>query len=533
MLSEKRPSKLISLIIPLFLFCVAFVLRITYLSQAEENDPNISVLLPSQDMYEYDFTARRYVNGDFTFTARGQFSTSTFYPCILALLYKVSGNSLHFVRVFQALLSSLTVVLLYLMALRFTGEALAAICGLVLAFYGLSIYFSAVILPATTILFFYSLMLLLVVEYRENRNKTVLALAALMLGVCIVARGNNIIILPFFAVCVYADGTLSSKQRRANVALVLLAVGVVPGLWALAKLLLAKGASPNLSQGLYAFLPGNTYDSTGIFWDIPPSAQEIFASSGESYLRGVIGLIKGILDHPMQWLWVEARKILAFWIGFEPANNVSYYVSREFSSLLQIPLPSFGLVSALGLLGMVAHFREKKRLSVLYLMTAGTFLSVIIFFILSRYRLIIVPTLILFSALAIERIWKHLTTRRYARAAGLVMAAIILLLLTRSGNIRFLYPDSYLRYFESMARHNAAVAFITQGKPGLGEVQLRRLLESDPHFPHAYATYALLCEAQGRRGEAVRIIEQGLSMIPSDKTLLAIQRTLVPEGDNT
>jgi len=77
---ESVKPKLVSVGIPITLFLVALALRILYLYQAEQNDPNFSVLLPSQDMYEYDFTARQYAEGNFDFTARENLSTSSFYP---------------------------------------------------------------------------------------------------------------------------------------------------------------------------------------------------------------------------------------------------------------------------------------------------------------------------------------------------------------------------------------------------------------------------------------------------------------------
>jgi len=530
---ESVKPKLVSVGIPITLFLVALALRILYLYQAEQNDPNFSVLLPSQDMYEYDFTARQYAEGNFDFTARENLSTSSFYPYALALLYKISDNSRLFVRLFQAVLSSVTVVLLYMIALRFTGRLLAVVCGLILAFYGVSIYFSMILLPATLILFLYTVMLLFVVKYRETFNQAMLALAGLMLGFCVVARANNIVILPFLLICVLANGAISLKERYAHSILLLVATAISPGIWVLKTLLLAKGADTDLSIGLYGFLIGNTYDATGIFFDSPASAVKIFSSSGGSYVRGMVELLKTIVDHPAQWVWVEARKLAAFWIGFEPADNMSYHVSREFSSLLRLPLPSFGVVSAMGLLGMVICLKDTKRLSALYLMTAGTFFSVVIFFILSRYRLVAVPTLILFGALSVERICERTAGRQYARAAGLVVAAGILLSLTREANIRFLYPASYLGYFESMARHNAAVAYITNGKPDLGEIQLKRLLDSNPHFSHAYATYAVLCESQGRNKEALKVIEKGLKLMPSDMTLLSVRAALVSNNEKS
>jgi 4-amino-4-deoxy-L-arabinose transferase-like glycosyltransferase len=514
--------KFMSAGIPLLLFLVALALRVVYIRQAEQNDPGYSVLLPAEDMYQHDITAREYLKGNFAFSMRDDLQTSVFYPYFLALLYGVSGGGRHFVMLSQAVISSFSVVLLYFAALCFMPRAFAIASGLLMAFYGAYVFYSGLLLPETVIVFLCVLALFFLAKYKESHTHALLIFAGITLAICVVARPNNIIALPFLLLWVLVEND-SLKRGTTDAGILLMSAAVVMALWLARGLLFGYKTNPGASLGLYGFLVGNTYDSTGIFFHSRASAKEIYAASEGSYIRGLVELAKAIFDHPTQWLFAEARKFLAFWIGFEPNDNVSYHVSREFSPLLRFPLPSFGFVSAMGLLGMCASMRDRKKFMLLYLMAVGSFLSVFVFLVLSRYRLTIVPILILFSALAGEKIWNCLSSRQFTRAAAFIVSAIILLTLTQSQNIKYLYPASYLAYYESMARHNTAIAFITKGETALGEEQLKRLLAEDPGFVQGYVTYAVLCESQGKNEEALAMIEKGLSVRPADSVLLAMR----------
>jgi 4-amino-4-deoxy-L-arabinose transferase-like glycosyltransferase len=478
-------------------------------------------------MYEYDTTARQYVQGNFTFVSRKSLPTSTFYPYFLALLYKVSGNSQRFAKVSQAIISSLTVVLLYFVAMRYMRRPIAVICALALALYGVLIYYSSLLLPETVILFFFVLMLWFAGAYERTRRNVFAVLAGLALGLCAVARPNNILVVPFIVAWFLVLDRPVPTRKWAVAALFLLAVLTGPALWGLKNFALGIERRPDFSIGLFGVLIGNTYDSMGIFYYCPESANSIFAASGGSSIRGIAELLKGIGRHPTQWLIAEAGKVAAFWIGFEPANNVSYYESRELSSLLRLPLPGFALASAAGLLGMATCLKRAREFSLLYLTAAGLFFSVVVFFILARYRLPIVPVLLLFGGLALEETWQCIHTRRYLRTACLAAAGAALLVATRSANIRLVYPAPYLQTFDSIAKHNVAIAYIEKGQYRLGEAQLKRVIEADPLFSPAYVTYAMFCQTQGRNMEALALVGEGLRLAPSDRKLLVTREYLV------
>lgn len=511
--------------LPLLVFILALASRSVYVWEAEHSDPTVTVLMPFQDMYQYDATAREYLKGDFNYEFRPTLNTSDFYPFFLALLYKASGGSRHFARMVQVLLSSLTAVVLYLAALRIMERPYAFLCGAAFALYGMSIFFCAFLLPATLILVLYSLMLLFMLEYKKTEKTGFLILAGLMLSPCIVARPNNAILAPFFLFWI-AMQEWRPKRKALHIGLFVCAAAVMPAVWELKTLVLGIHRNSYFSIGLYNFLIGNTYDASGIHFFSPQAATKIFADSGGNYFRGLLEWARSVIEHPGQWLFAELRKVTTFWIGYEPSDNMNYDVSRNFSLLLRLPLLRFGAVSALALLGMLSALKEWRKHTLLYLVAAGSYVSVVCFIIIWRFRLVMVPLLILFGGIAIQNIAGLALSGRFRKAAQWTAAGLCLLVLTRAGNIYYLYSDSYINYFEWMAHHTVAVAYIADHRPDLGEQQLKKMLDMAPSFAQTYVTYAQLCDMQGRRDEALRMVDEGLKVAPTYPGLLVMKKYL-------
>ena len=110
-----------------------------------------------------------------------------------------------------------------------------------------------------------------------------------------------------------------------------------------------------------------------------------------------------IQDAPFDYMGLLTVKTAQFWRGDEIERNQEMYYWRKYSSVLAgtlwkwgVAFP-FGLVSPLALLGLLVYIRRQGfALPVLFVL--GYSFAVISFFVAARYRLPIVPLLILFAA---------------------------------------------------------------------------------------------------------------------------------------
>src|SRR2546425_9687874 len=89
------------------IFAVAFTLRLIHIWQMRRS-PFFATLLG--DARGYDDWARRIAGGDWI--GRDVFYQAPLYPYFLALIYRVAGHSLLFVRIVQAAIGSCSCVLL-------------------------------------------------------------------------------------------------------------------------------------------------------------------------------------------------------------------------------------------------------------------------------------------------------------------------------------------------------------------------------------------------------------------------------------
>jgi tetratricopeptide (TPR) repeat protein len=118
-----------------------------------------------------------------------------------------------------------------------------------------------------------------------------------------------------------------------------------------------------------------------------------------------------------------------FWSWYEWPDAVDYYWTKTISPVLRLPLVEFGTLSLLAPVGFWLLWR-RKRLSAfapVWLFAFGWMLSTVVFFLFSRYRLPVVPALLLLTGVVLAELndaWKE-RRRGWQVAAALSMAAFV------------------------------------------------------------------------------------------------------------
>jgi hypothetical protein len=102
-----------------------------------------------------------------------------------------------------------------------------------------------------------------------------------------------------------------------------------------------------------------------------------------------------VIERPARALALGAKKLLLFANAIELANRDRYYFARRYSPLLQLPLPSFGLIASLGLAGAAFAWRRRPRTALVYAFLAVQVASYVIVFVLARYRIVAAAALCL------------------------------------------------------------------------------------------------------------------------------------------
>ncbi|HET9482174.1 MAG TPA: tetratricopeptide repeat protein [Candidatus Polarisedimenticolia bacterium] len=410
-------------------FCVAYTLRFAYLGQIAESP--FFDFLQLDPLYYYEW-AKRIAAGDWIGT--DVFEMSPLYSYLLAVFFTIFGEDLRLLRLMQIGVGALTCVLTLQLAGTLFGRREALLAGLGCAAYAPFFFYEGQVMKEflTPPLATAALLLLLKArgEEAEGFNVWPAALAGALIGLAALVRDNFLVLLAIMA------GWMLYESRRlmapapllAGAMLVLLPVG-------LRNAAVGGDFVLTTSGGGEVFYIGNGPFANGAY--VPPpwvrsnpryehedfrrkarelTGRELSRAEASRYwwLQGAEWIAANPGRAAMLWL----RKLALFWNDHELPDNYSFYTFRRFSPLLAILL-TFGPVAALGWAGIVRTAGDWRRLLPLYLAAAGYMLSVLLFFNFARFRLPVVPILLVFAARGVTGLLDSARTLRRGGAAGL------------------------------------------------------------------------------------------------------------------
>ncbi len=162
--------------------------------------------------------------------------------------------------------------------------------------------------------------------------------------------------------------------------------------------------------------------------------------------------------------------------------------------MLRLPLLAFGVVAPFALLGMGWSIRRWRELFPLYAMVAVHLGAGLVFFVLSRYRIPVVPILTVFAAAAGVRL-VSLLRRRAWRPVALALSALLVLsvVANRDMGAENLY----------MAHFNVGNKYRDLGRYERAIDSYGKSLAINPGFVSTHNNLALAYEGAQQREEAI------------------------------
>ncbi len=387
-----------------------FVLRLIVAAEiAAINGGRNSVFTPStlSDLATYMCLAHELLDGAFS----GPFYYQPFYYAVfLPAAYFVSGGSIWFVIVLQALLGAATVWIAGLAAARLFGRSAGYTAALLVAISTPLLLYTPFHQNETLQTFNLMFLFYLVLRATEVWTPRRWGAAGGMTGIAILTRGNIWILVPGIVAVLLLSGRRAEIQSRRIVATLLIYValllavqlpfiihnsrelGRLSGPSTAADAVLALGNSPEAPAG------GRNPGLPAGPMEYPESYRRMMerAGAGISVPRQ---MLEYLLEEPGAFLELQFRKLLLFWDAREIPNNVSLYGEGEHSLVLKWLLPGRSLVViALGVAGLLifAGRTWRKRppgLLLLYYFIVAYWGAVALFYILSRFRAPVLPFL--------------------------------------------------------------------------------------------------------------------------------------------
>jgi len=457
---------------------------------------------------------------------------SPLYIWMLAAIFKIAGYHLLVVRLAQIVLSAFSCFLLYLIADRLFSRPVARASALIWALYGPLVFYTDEVLNVSCILALYLSALYLVIRAADRRSPRDWLTAGAVVGFAALARPD---ILPFAAIVCLAilrsnKGSPARLSARAAPALAfalavaapLLIVGVrnyqVSGRF----MVLPASGGFNLYQGNnsnYRETIGIRLESWQTLLDMPladGSASEINASDhGRYYYRKVLQFAS---RDPAGFAECALYKVRSLLNGYELPESFDMYTYRRYSPLLaslvwRLGAFSFpyGVLLPFAVLGGLVSWKHRREAWPLWALLAGLLPSLLGYWNSSRYRLSIVPILIILASAALVWFW---TAHRQKRKRSLALALGFMALLAAVCSAPFPHFSKTFD-FDAEAYALAGTALVTDGRVEEGFADMGHALDLEPNSYYAHFKMAQGLVQVGRVDEALAEFQRTVEINPA------------------
>jgi len=507
-------------LIPGILLALVLAWRIAYLAESS-GDPLFHH--PIADAQVYDELARGYAEG------QGYplpvFANNPFYPYLLGFFYRLFGPGATPIAVFQILLGVVGVWLLYRIASRLGGRSAGVLAILIGGFYRPTLFYETFRIPTAIGLVLNLLLLDRLLAYRPGGTRGVLFLSGLLLGLGTLIQGNLVLLLPFLLVWI----VLAEKGRGRAAAAGILLAGTALAILPVTLRNAVRGGDFVLvsSHGGVNFFMGNNENARGGFTfpeaivltpeniNIHESRRLAEKATGRPMKPSEISgywLRRGldwIAGHPGDYLRLLGRKAVLFWNDVElPDNADPYFFETRNGALRRTPFV-FGVAAPLGLFGVFLLIRRRKGTPVLLFLLAQ-FVSALLFYIHSRYRIPFAGVFLAPAAIGLVRLAREVRRRRWPRLIwSVAILALLLVLVNRTvtGSGRSLARASSITHLGQ--------ALEKMGRTGEAHDAYEEALRILPGHATALYNSARLAQSEGDLGDAERRYRAAIRAVPS------------------
>lgn len=479
------------------------------------------------------------------------FFTEPFYAYFLAMLIKLFGRDALALTALglQFVAGALFPVLLYFLGRDLISERVGRIAGLIAACYGPFLFYDGLFLKTSFEV--YSLPLFLFVFWKalEKSRGRLFVLAGLTLGLVVLIKGNSMVFLPVGCGLIFFFlRTLTLKTRVLYSGLFALGVLVCVVPVTVRNYVVSQDIVPtNYSIGLVLY-QGNWWGGDGSTARVPsflrphPKYEETDAvKMAESYQgrelkasevsRFWIGkAVDEVLVRPGHFLKSTGHKILLLFNYREYSDNYSYAYYRSQIPFLWV-LPGFFWVVILGMGGLwvlwqtslretivqvsseeqtqknKSLWRAKWMLVSFFVAYAGVLLLTTIN---SRYRMPLVPFLILFSSIALSFFyqgWYERTTRGMKQVGAVMLMTIVLVFLPLSLFKHLSFADAY---------HNIGYWYFTRGEYTDAQIYFQKAIKDDPEYAWSYRSLFQIALLDDRYDDAKKHLQKIIKVRPDD-----------------
>jgi 4-amino-4-deoxy-L-arabinose transferase-like glycosyltransferase len=519
-----------------FILLIAFSIRVS--------------LLPAAQRMEFNYIAdsRMYADKAMSILEGKQresvYHQGPLYPYVLSGICLVAGRQSMYPALFiQMLLGLGCIFLVYAIAMRISGSwKTAALAALLLALYQPMIFYEEMILMESLLAFLYCALVLTMLAAEKTNRKVMWFAAGLILGIAALGRGSILLFAVFFIVFKAVRTLTADSLKEKRAAFARMALFVAGTALSISPITIRNGIIghdfvPLAANYGITFFEGNNRFAKGIYMD-PPGLDLDQDFTGAKIAEHIAGRPlkpsevsrfwmreswNDIHQSPLHYICLFGLKTAYYWNRAEIPNAESYTFAKNYSPFYSLPLIGYPIAGIFGLIGIaLALMQRKKNASVLLLFIAAHMVSTIMFFMAARYRISVVPFLLIFASSALVYAFDLFQKKIYKKLAiyGLGAAGVALF-------VFFPWKNSNDRVSLASTYNNLGMFFYANGNRNSAQRYYESALREYPGFWRSYNNLGNLYLAIGDKNKAVAWYLQGLKKgLPDDSCAMAIHMNL-------
>jgi len=501
----------------LLIALIALAVRVAYIVEVRANP---LMTTTTGDPQVYDLRALEIAGGQWA-PNDVFFHSSPVYPYILGIIYAIFGQSYGAVRIIQSLFGVGSCLLLFAIARGLFGPKQGLIAGVIAALYAPFIFFDAEILMITYVIFFGLLSVWLLLRYQAQGRLRLALAAGAAIGVSALGKPNMLLFAPVAALWIWwaLRGTDRAHEILRAASLLIVGTTLLIAPMTIMNAVVADDFVLTSSNGGINFWIGNNHSADGTFL-VPQNMRTDLSAQSKMAAEVAVGHelkpsgvssywfgegMKFVTSQPGAALKLLGRKLLLFWNAYEIPNHYDINYFRQTSKVLGLDPFVFAWIVPLGFLGMYVSRRSWRKYALLYAFGLAYLVSLMPFFVTSRYRLPVVPVMIVFCAHALWWIWERVRMRVKSGWAVPAVVLVVALVIVNLPLVDFSLGPQYAiigQVYRDAGNYEEAARYY------------RLAIDESPEFDLAYNSLGSVLIRLGRQYEAERVLLKALEINP-------------------
>ena len=342
------------------------------------------------------------------------FYRAPFYPYLLSIIFWFAPNNLLAVYIMQLGMGICSVVLIYSIGKRIYCERAGLIAAGFSLVYSPLTFFETKILPTITGIFLGLLSIYLLTRAEQEKKWYYWMAGAATLGVAAICRPNYLLMIPLIIFGILVVHRKQPRETPIPILILILVPSVIIGTVTLrnyvvgkdfvlisanAGITFAQGNNP-WARGSIAVIPGFSGEVTNQRHEETQIAERVTGHKLKPSEVNTFWFKWGltfIQKKPLEYLRLLLYKAAILFNNHELGSNYLLDVDKKVTPWLRLAFLPFGFIMAWAVIGFARIFLERPAAQALIAAFIGSFLTAMIFYANSRYRMTLLPPAIIMA----------------------------------------------------------------------------------------------------------------------------------------